>query len=436
MGRIADIIPALYYGKDNELIPFVDALDVEVKQLEQKVRSINDLINIDKCPEDKLPYLAALTNCPLIGNDPVFWRKQIRNWPYILKLKGTERSLELVLDSIGADYWAIKTFFRDAGGGYVTEKPSGNPFKDTDGLWHNIRTHYFGVEFSMSKEFVEAQDYYWDVNDIDERLRIWFEHGKPYHAELLNMIIMPPKFIDDEHFCQWDVCNWEHVELIPYQWGTLAPNDPVGDEVDLAHKFVRAVFNVNEARWDVSAWDDLPHRLLQVGMFTESGIFASLEWGEGDAAMLSPNLWDYSAWDFVSTYSNVIGFEFEYYVPVAVVQEEDQIISSVIYTDIICDTRPRWDNRDWLNHYTWIDDTQQFIASETSRGFTASLDWNNKHDYPVSLWDNDNWDSIKQPPAYDAPLPQWSAFKTWQKSNSWDITTELTGTLQIDYQED
>ena len=204
MGRIADVIPALYHGENNQLIPFVEALDAEVKALEHKVRSVTDLINIDRCPDDRLPYLAALTNCPLIGSDPVFWRRQLRNWPYILKLKGTERSLELVLYSIGADSWAIKTFFRDAAGGYVTAKPAGKPFRDRDGLWYNIRTHYFGVEFTMSKAFVEGQDYNWDVQEVEDRLRFWFEHGKPYHAELLNMIILPPKFLDDDHVCRWD----------------------------------------------------------------------------------------------------------------------------------------------------------------------------------------------------------------------------------------
>ena len=437
MGRIADIIPALYHGKDNELIPFVEALDVEVKDLERKVRGITDLINIDKCPDEKLPYLAALTNCPLIGDDPAFWRKQIRNWPYILKLKGTERSLELVLDSIGADSWVIKTFFRDAGGGYITTKPTGQPFKDSDGLWHNIRTHYFGIEFVMSEAFVEGQDFIWDSEELKEKLALWFEHGKPYHAELLNMIILPPKFIDDDHICRWDVCNWEHAELIPYKWGIITPNEGIDDSVCVLHGFERGLFNMSDvAFWDVSSWDEMPYRLLTVGAFYETGIFASLEWGEGDAAMLSPNLWDYSQWDFVSTYSNVIGFEFDYTIPAAVIQDAEQIISAFTYTDIICDLRPRWDAQSWQEHYTWIEYTAHDIIPEYVRGIAGSLDWNDKHEYPASFWDKDRWDSVNYPPNYDAPLPKWSAFKTWQKSNTWDTTAELSATLEIDYQED
>ena len=260
MGRIADIIPALYHSEDNELIPFVDALDAEVGRLEKKVRGITNLINIDKCPDEKLPYLAALTNCPLIGDDPVFWRKQIRNWPYILKLKGTERSLELVLDSIGADSWAIKTFFRDAGGGYITSKPTGQPFKDSDGLWHNIRTHYFGIDFVMSKAFIEGQDFIWDSDELKEKLALWFEHGKPYHAELLNLIILPPNLLPDDHICRWDVCSWEHMDSLPSQWNIITPVEPIDDSVCVIQDFERGLFNLSDTSfWDISAWDDMPY---------------------------------------------------------------------------------------------------------------------------------------------------------------------------------
>ena len=112
MGRISDIIPSLYYQNPNDLIKFVDALDVEVNLLEKQVAGITDLINVDKCPDDKLVYLAALTNCPLIGNDPILWRRQIKNWPYLLKMKGTELSLDIFLNSIGATVHNVRTFFK------------------------------------------------------------------------------------------------------------------------------------------------------------------------------------------------------------------------------------------------------------------------------------------------------------------------------------
>ena len=145
MGRITDLLPALYHGEDNDLTRFTDVLDFEIKYLERSTRGITDLINIDRCPDDKLPYLAAIINCPLIGDDPVFWRKQIRNWPYILRLKGTQRSLELVLNSIDVESSEIKTFFRDERGRYVTTRPDGMPFIDDNGVWRNIRTHYYSL---------------------------------------------------------------------------------------------------------------------------------------------------------------------------------------------------------------------------------------------------------------------------------------------------
>ena len=170
MGKILDIIPYFYFQKDNNLAPFIEVLDSEYDELEKKISGITDLINVDKCPDDKLVYLAALTGCPLIGNDTLFWRRQIKNWPHILKLKGTQKSLELVLDSVGADSWDIKTFFRDAGGGYVTHKPDGKPFLDNSGLWCNIRTHYFGVQLTLSKNFVEKHDFNWDVQEVKEKV--------------------------------------------------------------------------------------------------------------------------------------------------------------------------------------------------------------------------------------------------------------------------
>lgn len=309
MERISDRIPALYHGENNELIRFVDALDADVKGLERQVKGITDLINVDKCPDDKLPYLAALTNCPLIGYDPAYWRRQIKNWPYILKLKGTERSLELVLDSIGAESWAIKTFFRDAGGGYVTDKPKGEPFKDNSGLWHNIRTHYFGGEFTLSKDYVERQNYDWDVEDVKSKLNFWFERGKPYHAELLNLLIFLPKILPDDHICEWDACNWEHLELKKYFCGLFIASNLFFNGVPLIDRnFERGITIVSDAlRWDFLTWGRTPYRLLQVGTFPITGILASLEWGEGDAALLYPNIWDNSKWDYVSTFTRLIG---------------------------------------------------------------------------------------------------------------------------------
>ena len=436
MGRISDIIPGLYYGGNNDLIRFTDALDVEVSSLEKQVRGITDLINVDKCPDEKLPYLAALTNCPLIGDDPVFWRKQIKNWPYILKLKGTERSLELVLDSIGAQSWAIKTFFRDAGGGYVTDKPKGTPFQDNSGLWHNIRTHYFGVEFTLSKDFVERQNYRWNVDDVKKKLNFWFERGKPYHAELLSLLIFPPKILPDDHICEWDVCSWEHLELRKYFWGLLIPDNPFFDDVPLfGRNFERGIVTASDTqRWDFSTWGGSPYRLLQVGTFPITGIFASLEWGEGEAAMLYPNVWDNSKWDYVSTFTRLIG-SYSTQALSAKIDVKPQISGLTSYTGILARVWPYWDKRTWKQHYTWRSDLpQEAIIPSFTRGITASLSWNASRERENIFWDKERWDYQRRK-IYDAPRMKWTARKTWRNSKTWRTTTEQFATGQVKYKE-
>ena len=185
MGRISDVLPHLYYDKKNDLIRFVDALDVEVKDFERKVKGISDLINVDKCPEDKLPYLAAITNCPLMGNNPKLWRRQIKNWPYLLKIKGTALSLELFLDSIDVDNHKIYTFFRDANGKLVEDKPEGQPFKDENGLWRNIRTHYFDLDIIWQDgHYLSWTEWH---KDFLRSINIWLQRAKPFHSELRNL---------------------------------------------------------------------------------------------------------------------------------------------------------------------------------------------------------------------------------------------------------
>ena len=193
-GRISDIIPPIYHDRQNDLIRFTDCLDVEVKELERQVKGITDLINVDKCPEDRLPYLAALTGCPLMGSDTVLWRRQIRNWPYILKIKGTALSLDIFLHSIDVDEHRIYTFFRDAGGNLVEEKPEGTPFKDSLGLWHNIRTHYFDLDIIYNNEhYLTWIEWY---TDLTRSMNIWLTRAKPFHSELRKLDVILKRHIE------------------------------------------------------------------------------------------------------------------------------------------------------------------------------------------------------------------------------------------------
>ncbi|MDR0648280.1 MAG: hypothetical protein LBF92_02955 [Synergistaceae bacterium] len=196
MGRILDLIPPLYRSDGNELAEFLSKLEPEIDILEKKIKGLTDLIDVDRCPEESLPYLAALTNAPMLGDSPYLWRRQIRNWPWLLKYKGTEKSLALFLNSVGAEGYALHTWFRDADGNYVEEKPDGGPFFDEGtGLWRNIRTHYFSVDMVIEKRLIEYQ--VWSPGEIKERILSWFETAKPFHAELLKFTLkMPDEKID------------------------------------------------------------------------------------------------------------------------------------------------------------------------------------------------------------------------------------------------
>lgn len=186
MTRISDFLPGLYLTEENELLPFLNALEYPINDIEKKISDLPMLTDVDRCPPEYLPYLASITNVPLIGDDPRLWRRQIRNWPWLLKIKGTSRSLEVFLDSIGAKMHRIPTYFRDADGSYTEVKPAGEPFLASDGLWRNIRTHYFDLEVTW-----ESQHYMnwraWNEEFIS-KVRLWLERAKPFHAELLRWV--------------------------------------------------------------------------------------------------------------------------------------------------------------------------------------------------------------------------------------------------------
>ena len=191
MGRILDLLPELYRQEQNELVGFLEQLEPEIVDLEGKIQAITSLIDVDRCPEEYLPYLASLTNAPLIGDNPRLWRRQIRNWPWLLRLKGTEKSLALFLNSVGAQSYTLYTWFRDEEGNYVDQKPEGDPFyHEESGLWRNIRTHYFSVDMIIENSLIEYQ--IWSPEEIKKRILPWFESAKPFHAELLRFTVNPP----------------------------------------------------------------------------------------------------------------------------------------------------------------------------------------------------------------------------------------------------
>lgn len=185
MRRISELVPSLYYTGTNDLVRFLEALDVEVDLIEKSVREIVNLTDVDKCPDDKLPYLANLVGCPLPGTNPAIHRRMLRNWPWLLKIKGTELSFNVYLNSIGAMNHRIPTYFRNAEGEYVEDKPEGEPFK-SNGIWYNIRTHYFGLETTWNGEEITKYEHWHE--DFVEQVSWWLRRMKPFHAELLRWV--------------------------------------------------------------------------------------------------------------------------------------------------------------------------------------------------------------------------------------------------------
>ena len=411
---LQDVIPYSIAG-DKNVQAILKSADPQLQEVSQSVREAFILSRLDELPENVIDLLA--------------WQWHVDFYEPELPI-ATKR--ELVRESIS---WHRKKGTKAA----IISALEKLDFVPTIKEWYEpelqTEPHTFSVRGYYKDDQIDVDFLGEDTHEILTRI---IENTKPVRSRLIKLTIAPIPIDLTDHICRWDVCSWEHMDSLPSQWNIITPAEPLDDSVCVIHDFERGLFNLSDTQfWDISSWDDMPYRLLYFGASFETGIFASLEWGEGDAAMLSPNLWDYSQWDYVSTYNNVIGFDFDYPIPVVIVQDEEQIISAFTYTDIICDTRPRWDDKTWLEHYSWLDGVRhEDITPEFIRSISGSLDWNDKREYPVSFWDNDNWDSVNYPPDYDAPLPKWSAFKTWQKSNTWDTTTELSATLEIDYQEE
>ena len=408
-----DIIPRSI-TEDTNVKAICRAIDPQLQEVSQSIREAFIVSRIDELPENVIDLLA--------------WQWHVDFYEPDLPLK-TKR--ELVLESIrwhrnkGTKAAIISALEKL---GFVpTIKEWYEPELQTEPHTFSVRGYYKDDQIDV--DFLGDQ-----THEILERI---IEATKPARSRLIKLTIAPVPIDLTEHICRWDVCTWEHGELIPHQWGYITPNEGVADSDSLLHGFERGLFNMSDsAFWDVSAWDDTPYRLFTFGASYELGIFASLEGAEGNSSMLSPNLWDCAQWDYVTTFANVFGHEYEYSIPEAAIQEEEQIFSAFTLTDIICDLRPRWDAKTWQQHYTWIEYTANDIIPEFVRGIAGTLDWNDKREYPASFWDSNRWDSVNYPPDYDAPLPKWSAFKSWQKSNTWDTTSELSATLEIDYQED
>lgn len=180
-GRITELLPRIYHNEDAKLIEFVELLEPEIDEIESLTAGITEIIDIDKTPSKYLSYVAAMTNVPLVGDSPALWRRQIKKWPSILKIKGTEKSIELAFETLGIESVEIATFWRDADGNLTDARPSGTPFKDSGGVWRNSKTHYFSVLLFLSTDSGGHA-----VQLPTEQLHAVLKSVKPIYAELVE----------------------------------------------------------------------------------------------------------------------------------------------------------------------------------------------------------------------------------------------------------
>lgn len=183
MGKIlTDLLPFLYHTAPNDIFDYLAALEPSLEYIEGKYSTLTDLVNVDKCPIEYLSYLADTVNAPLIGGNPSLWRNQIKQWPEILRIKGTEKSIKLFLSVMGFSRSDIKTYWRDEKGDYVTDKPEGLPFKGADGIWYNSRTHYFSLALHWTDGSAVGSE---PDSDTLEFVKRWLPRVKPIYAEIL-----------------------------------------------------------------------------------------------------------------------------------------------------------------------------------------------------------------------------------------------------------
>lgn len=209
-------IPRIYH--QNEFSLFLQAIEEVLSNQEKKIDDITALVDVDSCPDFSLPYLAGLTKCPLWGQSPLLWRKQIKNWPHVCRMKGTKKAIHYFFDSIGITSENIESYWRDANGLYTIKKPEGEPYLDTNaGMWYNSKTHYFGVILSADEENILNLT---DANlcDVSRNILQWIGLVKPFHSELIRIAwavnnVFPYKIEHDidviqkveSHHCVWNI---------------------------------------------------------------------------------------------------------------------------------------------------------------------------------------------------------------------------------------
>jgi hypothetical protein len=76
------------------------AISYGMHDIDDEIQGINDLYDLEKCPDRLLPMVAELIGWHLFGSDPSRWRLQLRNAVELYKAKGTKLALQGAIDAI------------------------------------------------------------------------------------------------------------------------------------------------------------------------------------------------------------------------------------------------------------------------------------------------------------------------------------------------
>lgn len=81
-------------------IKLVKALSFAFADYSNSIDKLEILNDLDRCPDELLPYLADLIGWKLFGSEPDRWRLQLANAVDIYKVVGTKKSIQFVVDSV------------------------------------------------------------------------------------------------------------------------------------------------------------------------------------------------------------------------------------------------------------------------------------------------------------------------------------------------
>lgn len=93
----------------------------------EKIIHMDEIFDVDRCPNEYLKFLASILGWELIGQNPDSWRQQIRSCPLLYKLRGTKRGLMLAEKLVGYSVF-MSELYRDYQGNFSTKERVFNSF--------------------------------------------------------------------------------------------------------------------------------------------------------------------------------------------------------------------------------------------------------------------------------------------------------------------